>query len=158
MLKRLISGLILILVLAVAVGCSSDKASTSDKVTYESHVKEIISNNCLTCHGTDAPTLDEFSADKDKYKAMMKGPRLDTYENLSILVNGEDAGAFMRRLDDGTNKEDKTPGNMNGYLGKTDEERAENLEILHQWVGNWSLKRYAELTPEELAAITALEK
>lgn len=125
------------------------------RVTYESHVEEIIEQSCISCHGGDSPSLAEFKEDPDKYIAESKGPRLDNYEDLVVLVNGEDAGAIMRRLDDGTNTEDGEPGNMYINLGSTNEERQENLEIFKEWVGNWSLKRSDELTDEERAEITA---
>jgi hypothetical protein len=75
-----------------------------------------------------------------------------------ILVNGSDAGAFMRRLDDGKNTKDGKPGNMYVWLGSSDAERAQRLGVMKQWVGNWSLKRRKELTEGELRSITAAEK
>lgn len=148
-----------LLILSISAGCSSSKpAASGNAVTYQGQVKGIISNNCLTCHGSESPTLDEFKKDEDKYKAMMKGPRIDSYENLIVLVNGSDAGALMRRLDDGTNTKDGKPGNMYVNLGKTDEERANNLKTLKAWTGSWSLKKSNELTDEERRAIKAPEK
>ncbi|MBT2571316.1 hypothetical protein [Planococcus sp. ISL-110] len=94
-------------------------------------------------------------ADPEKYIAESKGPRLDNYEDLVVLVNGDDAGAIMRRLDDGANTEDGEPGNMYSNLGSTEEERQENLDTFKEWVGSWSLKRSDELTEEERAEITA---
>ena len=49
---------------------------------------------------------------------------MDTYEDLMIFVNGKDAGALMRRLDDGKNTKDEKPGDMYKTLGGTDTERA----------------------------------
>ncbi|HHY20818.1 MAG TPA: cytochrome C [Bacilli bacterium] len=100
----------------------------------------------------------EFDEDPDKFAAMMRGPRLDSYENLLVVVNGTEAGALMRRLDDGTNRDDGEPGNMNQYLGATDEERQENLDMLKEWVGHWTLKRANELTEEDHAQFKVLEK
>jgi hypothetical protein len=88
----------------------------------------------------------------------MKGPRFDTYGNLMVVVKGSDAGALMRRLDDGKNTKDGKPGNMHAHLGSTDTERSANLETFKKWVGNWTLKRKKELSKEELEAITATEK
>jgi len=75
-----------------------------------------------------------------------------------ILVKGSDAGALMRRLDDGKNTKDGKPGNMYNYLGKDAGDRAERLAKMKQWVGSWSLKRRNELSEAELKAITAPEK
>ncbi len=133
-------------------------ALTSENVTYETHVKDLIASNCLACHGSDAPTMDEFSKDPDKYTAMMRGPRYDSYENLLVVVNGSEAGALMRRLDDGTNKEDGQPGNMYQNLGASDEERQKNLAMLKQWVGHWTLKHADELTDEDRAKFNVPEK
>ncbi|MEX2414921.1 MAG: hypothetical protein WD424_02160, partial [Paenibacillaceae bacterium] len=68
------------------------------------------------------------------------------------------SGAFMRRLDDGTSKDDGKPGNMYNNLGQTEEERQERLATLKEWVGSWNLKKSKDLTTEERAAITAVEK
>jgi hypothetical protein len=83
---------------------------------------------------------------------------MDSDANLVVFVNGSDAGAVMRRLDDGKNTKDGKPGNMYNYLGSTDAERAQRLEQFRKWVGNWTLKRRKELTTSELAAIKVPEK
>ncbi len=126
-------------------------------VTYEKDVKAIISKGCLSCHGSDAPTIEEFDKNKEGFKQKNKGPRMDTYENLMIFVNGKDTGALMRRLDDGKNTKDGKPGNMYKFLGATDDELAKNLEIIRKWIGGWTLKRKGELTAEEMKAILAKE-
>ena len=126
-------------------------------VTYEKAVKSIISTRCLLCHGSNAPTIEEFGKDKEGFKQKNKGPRMDTYESLMVFVNGKDTGALMRRLDDGKNTKDSKPGNMYKWLGATDDERAKNLEIIKRWVGGWTLKRKEEITAEELKAVKAKE-
>lgn len=127
-------------------------------VTYEKDIKQIISGGCLSCHGSDSPTIDEFLKDIEGFKQKKKGPRMDTYQNLMIFVNGEEAGALMRRLDDGKNTKDGNPGNMFKHLGKTDPERAMNLEIIKKWIGGWTLKRKTEMTESDLKAIKAKKK
>ncbi|OGA56125.1 MAG: hypothetical protein A3G81_14815 [Betaproteobacteria bacterium RIFCSPLOWO2_12_FULL_65_14] len=133
-------------------------AATAQSVTYENTVKKILSERCMGCHGKGAPTLAEFDKDKEGWKKKMKGPRIDTYENLRILVNGSDAGAVMRRLDDGKSTKDGKPGNMYAFLGENDAERAQRLDTMKKWVGNWTLKRRKEMTESELGAIKAAEK
>lgn len=127
-------------------------------VTYDKEVKPIISQSCLSCHGSNAPTIEEFNKNKEGFTKQNKGPRMDTYKNLIIFVNGTDTGALMRRLDDGKNTKDGKPGNMYIKLGKTDSERAMNLEVIKNWIGGWTLKRKAEITEEELKAIKAIER
>jgi hypothetical protein len=129
-----------------------------EAVTYEKDIKGIIAKKCFSCHGSDAPTMEEFKKDEESYKKKMKGPRYDSYANLMVVVKGSDAGALMRRLDDGKNTKDGKPGNMHAYLGSTDAERSANLETFKKWVGSWSLKRRKELGKEELEAIKAPEK
>jgi hypothetical protein len=73
-------------------------------------------------------------------------------------LKGSDAGALMRRLDDGKNTKDGKPGNMYNFLGNNPAERAARLDTMKKWVGSWSLKRRKELSEAELAAITAPEK
>lgn len=130
-------------------------SAAEPRVTYENTIKALVQQRCLACHGKDAPTLEEFNKDKQGYKKKMKGPRMDSYETLVVFANGKDAGALMRRLDDGTNTEDGKPGNMYVNLGDTDPERAANLKRFKAWVGNWSLKRSNELSDAERKAITA---
>ena len=129
-----------------------------EAVTYEKDIKGIIAKQCLSCHGSDAPTMEEFKRDQEGYKKKMQGPRADTYGNLMVMVKGSDAGALMRRLDDGKNTKDGKPGNMYTNLGNTDTERNANLETFKKWVGSWSLKRIKELSQGELDAIKAPEK
>jgi hypothetical protein len=129
-----------------------------ETVTYEKDIKGIIAKRCIFCHGPNSPTMEEFDRDKEGYKKKMKGPRLDSYGNLMVVVKGSDAGALMRRLDDGKNTKDGKPGNMYARLGSTDAERSANLETFKKWVGNWTLKRKKELGKEGLEAIKAPEK
>lgn len=133
-------------------------AAGSDAVTYEKEIKKIMSEQCLSCHGSDAPTMVEFKKDQEKFKKAMKGPRADTYANLMVMVNGSDTGALMRRLDDGKNAANGKPGNMYEYLGRTDGEKAKNLEVIKKWIGGWTLKRNKDITEEERKAIKSLEK
>jgi mono/diheme cytochrome c family protein len=143
----------------VLIGMGGNAAADEkSQVTYEKNVKPIVAARCVSCHGSDAPTLKEFEKDKEGFKKKMKGPRMDTYENLIIFVRGDEAGALMRRLDDGKKKTDGKPGNMYVWLGKTEPERAENLSLMKKWVGEWTLKRKKEMTEEERKAIKAPEK
>jgi len=146
-----------ILIAAGAMAAFAGGAA-AQSVTYENTVKKIVADRCLVCHGTGSPSLAEFLKDQESWKKKMKGPRMDSYANLAILVNGTDAGAFMRRLDDGKNTKDGKPGNMYAYLGGNDAERAQRLDTMKKWVGNWSLKRRKELSEAELRTITAPEK
>jgi hypothetical protein len=149
--SRMILAVFVILMVAVPV-------FAAEIVTYEKDIKGIIAKQCLSCHGSDAPTMEEFKRGEDAYKEKMKGPRYDTYANLMVVVKGSDAGALMRRLDDGKNTKDGKPGNMYANLGRTDAERSANLQAFKKWVGNWTLKKKKELGKGELEAIKAPEK
>jgi hypothetical protein len=146
------------LIVAAVVIMSAVPVFAGEAVTYEKDIKGIIAKQCLSCHGSDAPTMEEFKKDQEAYKKKGMGPKADTYVNLMVMVNGSDTGALMRRLDDGKNTKDGKPGNMHPHLGSTDAERSANLETFRKWVGNWTLKRNKELSKEELEAITATEK
>lgn len=148
---RIFVAAFIIMVIAVPV-------SAGEAVTYEKDIKGIVAKQCFPCHGSDAPAMEEFKKDQDGYKKKTKGPRADTYGNLMVMVKGSDAGALMRRLDDGKNTKDGKPGNMYAYLGSADAERSANLETFKKWVGSWSLKRKKELSEQELEAIKAPEK
>jgi len=139
-----------------AAGAAS--AAAQGEVTYEKDVKKIISAQCLSCHGSDAPTMEAYKKDQDGFKKAKKGPRMDTYATLMIMVNGSDTGALMRRIDDGMSTKDGKPGNMYNYLGSTKAEQAANLKVIKEWIGGWTLKRKKDITEVELKAIKALEK
>ena len=116
-------------------------------VSYRNDVAPLLQAQCADCHfaAAGAPTLQEFDLAKEKYTKDKTGPRLDTYENLLILIAYPDSGAFMRRLDDGSSPyAGGKPGNMYKHLGETDAERAKNLAILKTWVGQggWNLNRW----------------
>ncbi|MFN3406492.1 MAG: cytochrome C [Caldimicrobium sp.] len=130
---------------------------SDEVITYERHIKPIMEAKCIACHGANTPPYREFKKDKNKWIQQGLGPKMDTYEDLMSYVNGDDAGALMRRLDDGTNKPDGKPGNMYAYLGSTEEERQQNLKVFKKWVGHWTLKRKKEWTDEDYKAIKALK-
>lgn len=131
------------LLASVACAAIALPAMAAD-VTYRNDIKPFIKANCAECHAGDAPTLAEFKLNEKKYTEDKLGPRTDTYENLLQIVAFPDHGAFMRRLDDGTNTADKKPGNMYKHLGETDAERAKNLLMFKAWVGEggWNLNRW----------------
>jgi len=149
--SRMILAVFVILAVSVPV-------FAAETVTYEKDIKGIVAKQCLSCHGSDAPSMEEFKRGEDGYKKKMKGPRYDTYANLMVVVKGSDAGALMRRLDDGKNTKDGKPGNMYTNLGSTDAERSAHLQAFKKWVGNWTLKKKKELSKGELEAIKAPEK
>lgn len=143
-------------VAAALSACATAPAPTGPKaITYDNTIKNIMTERCMACHGSDAPLIDEFNKDKKGYEAKLKGPRMDSYENLMTFINGSDAGALMRRLDDGKSTKDGKPGNMYVNLANDDAGRAARLAQIKTWVGSWNLKKRAELTPAELAAVKA---
>lgn len=114
-------------------------------VTYRNDIAPLIKVQCGECHGDDSPALVDFLLDQEKFKKAKKGPRTSTYGDLIQLIGWPDSGAFMRRLDDGTNTADKKPGNMHRYVGDTEAERAANLSLIKVWLGGegtWSLNRW----------------
>jgi len=141
--------------LAVLSSACSTTPGTAAKVTYDNTIRQIVDARCSNCHGKDAPGMEEFKKDEAGYKAKSLGPRMDTYENLLVMVNGSDTGAIMRRLDDGANTKDNKPGNMHQHLGSNDAERAANLAQFKSWIGGWTLKRAKDITEEEKKGILA---
>ena len=132
--------------LAAVVSASIVLPAMAADVTYRNDIKPFIKAQCAECHAGDAPTLQEFKLNEKKYIDDKLGPRTDTYENLLAIVAYPDHGAFMRRLDDGSNTADKKPGNMYKHLGETDAERAKNLLMIKAWVGEgaWNLNRWGK--------------
>lgn len=122
----------------------------AEEVKYTTHIKQIVNAKCLGCHGADSPEYPEFKEHKKKYEETSKGPRMDSYTYLIYYIGWPDNGAMMRRLDDGKSTKEGKPGNMYQYLGSTDEERQKNLALFKEWVGSWNLKRWTEVTKEDL--------
>ena len=113
--------------------------------TYTRDIKPLVESRCAACHGAGAPSLADFQLDQKKYTAAMKGPRIDTYADLILLVGWPDTGAIMRRLDDGRSEHaGGKPGNMYQFLGGTEDERQQNLQAFKNWVGPeaWNLNRF----------------
>jgi hypothetical protein len=113
-------------------------------VTYRKDISPLMEQKCLGCHGSSAPYYGDFKEDAKKYKAAMKGPRMDTYADTIYFIGWPDTGAMMRRLDDGKSSKSGKPGNMYNFLGSNDEERQKNFKLFKDWVGEggWVLNRW----------------
>ena len=135
------------LVVIIAVSVLFASVAYATEATYREHIKPIFDAQCSGCHGESAPEYKAFKLDKEKWLAEGVGPRMDSYTYLVYFTGWPDTGALMRRLDD------TKPGNMYEHLGDNEEERQQNLALFKSWVGGWTLKRFKDLTIEELAAI-----
>jgi len=135
--------------LTVFILAGASQALAAD-VTWQKDIKPLFDKHCLACHGKDSPEHDEFAKDKKGWTAKGVGMRMDSYSHLITYVGWPYSGALMRRLDDGANRADKKPGNMFEYLGATEAERKANLNTFKAWVGNWNIKRWSDLTRDEL--------
>ncbi|MFZ6008270.1 MAG: cytochrome C, partial [Nitrospirota bacterium] len=93
--------------------------------------------------------------EKDMWLSKGKGMRMDTYSHLVFYTAWPDTGALMRRLDDGKGSKEGKPGNMYQHLGSTEEERQQNLKLFKDWVGGWTLKRWKDITKEDMDGIKA---
>lgn len=126
----------------------------SEEVTYRKHIKPLFEAKCGMCHGADAaPEYYAFKEEQAKWMSQGKGMRMDTYSHLLFYTAWPDTGALMRRLNDGKEVKDGKPGNMYQHLGGTEEERQQNLKLFKEWVGAWTLKRWKEITKEEIEGI-----
>lgn len=137
--KKMICGLTVLLVCAAT--------ASSAETTYSKHIKPIFDERCAACHGGDSPEYKVFKLNKEKWVAESAGPRMDSYTYLLYFTGWPDTGALMRRLDDAK------PGNMYPYLGDDEPQRQQNLALFKDWVGGWTLKRFKDLTMDELAGI-----
>ena len=144
-----------VLALLAPAACADPVPAAPKTLTYENTIRALVEKRCGDCHGPKSPTMEEFDKNKQAFKDKDLGPRYDTYEHLMVVVNGADLGALMRRLDDGANTKDQKPGNMHKELGEAPAERAAHLALFKQWIGGWTLKRKAEVTDAERAAILA---
>lgn len=139
--------------IATGLFVSLSIAAQAGETTYTAHIKPLFDRQCVACHGKDAPEHGDFKKDKEGYKKKGLGPKMDSYAHLASYAGWPDSGAIMRRLDDGKNTKDGKPGNMYEYLGANEEERQRNLGLFKAWVGNWTLKRFPDLTKDDLAGI-----
>ena len=121
------------------------KAAGSKEVRYSTHIEKLVAEHCLECHGAGSPEHRNFTSED---AAMGVGPRLDTYSHLVGLIGWPDSGLVQRNIDDGG--ENGKPGKMYQYLGSSEEERQENLALFKSWTGHWTLKRWPEMTKDEL--------
>ncbi|PIZ21986.1 MAG: cytochrome C [Comamonadaceae bacterium CG_4_10_14_0_8_um_filter_57_29] len=130
--------------LTLLVGSALTTAVMAADVTYRTDIAALVKARCADCHGAESPALSEFLTDQKKYKKEKVGPRLTSYEDLVQLAGWPESGALMRRLDDGAASPGNKPGNMYRHLGETDEERASNLKLIKDWVGEggWNLNRW----------------
>ena len=141
-----------VIVLGVALGFVS--VGSSEEITFRKHIAPLFESKCGVCHGSDAaPEYYAFKEDQKKWTAQGKGMRMDTYSHLIFYTAWPDTGALMRRLNDGKGAKDGKPGNMYQYLGGTEEERQQNLKLFKEWIGNWTLKRWKEISKEEMDGI-----
>lgn len=142
--------------LALLPGISMAQA---DEVTYRKDIRPLWQEKCSACHGESSPTLAEFDENKDKYAALSRGPRMDSYAALAGFTAWPDTGALMRRLDDGKNTQDGKPGNMYVNLGSDEAERQKNLALFKAWVGEggWFLGKPKELDTGTLLKIKVPE-
>lgn len=143
----------IIVFLAGALFAVCASGAFAQDIGYTTHIKLIFDQQCAGCHGSNSPEYEDFKKDKEKYSALFKGPRMDTYPHIIYFTAWPDTGSLMRRLDDGKNTKDGKPGNMYQHLGPTEEERQKNLGLFKEWVGNWMLKRWPEITKEEMNGI-----
>lgn len=134
-------------------------AALADDVTYRKDIRPLWQKQCMACHGESSPSFAEFDENKDKYEALSRGPRMDSYAHLVAFVGWPDSGALMRRLDDGKHTRDGKPGNMYQHLGADEAERQKNLALFKAWVGEdgWVLKRFEEISRKELGRIKVEE-
>ena len=146
--KRLMTGLAV-----MALGWAVPAQAT--EVTWQKDIKPIFDKQCAGCHGADSPEHALFAMDKKGFTDKGIGMRMDTYSHLITYVVWPYTGALIRRLDDGTSRTDRKPGNMYEYLGATDAERKANLATFKSWVGSWNIKRWSDISKDELSAIKA---
>lgn len=141
--------------LLMMTACSSPPTPEKGPVTYENTIGQLTAKPCRDCHGPNSPDLADFRKDPRGYTVKYLGPRMDTYDTLMVFVSDPDTGTLMRRLDDGAHTKDGKPGNMYKNLGDNPAERAANLAIFKSWVGEWILKRSAQISAAERQAIQA---
>lgn len=135
--------------------------ATAQEVTWRGQIGPLIAAKCGICHGAGAPEFNDWMLlGDDKRKTV--AARMDTYPHFMSYVVWPATGALQRRLDDGAAAGGK-PGNMYRFLGASDEERAKNLKLIKDWLGDgaWNLNRWKArgdvpgVSKDQLEKITA---
>lgn len=137
---------------AIFTAFAATTAQAGD-ATWSGNIREIFNKNCIACHGSDAPEYAEFKKDKDTWIKAGKGMRMETYSHLVSFAGWPNTGALMRRLDDGKAAKEGKPGNMYQHLGADEQERQTNLALFKAWIGNWNLKRWTDVSKDELNGV-----
>ena len=105
---------------------SSHQLSPKDQISYNFHVRPILSDNCFACHGPDANKR-ESGLRLDEPEAAYAA--LKDYPNLHAIVPGqpEQSEAFRRIL---SNNADEMMPPPSSNLSLTEEE----VEIIKNWI------------------------
>ena len=129
--------------LALWALCGLSASVAAQDLTWRKDIQPIIKENCALCHGASSPVYEDWELDRKNFEAKKVGPRLEGYTDFMRHVVWPATGSVMRRLDDGKNAGGK-PGNMYQFLGGSDEERAKNLKMVKDWLGDgaWNLNRF----------------
>lgn len=106
---------IVILLVVLALSCTTSEipeiAPIDKKVTYKADIKPIMSNNCLTCHGSVNPA---------------NGLTLETYEQVKT---SSVSGTLLQRINDAAN-----PMPQSGLLS------ADKRALIAKWAEDGYLK------------------
>lgn len=138
-------------VAGIALNCS---LSWGQETTWRKDVKPLFDARCAACHSdVSAPEHDAFKEKKQRWLANGQGMRMNSYSHLIYYTAWPGTGALMRRLDDGRNLKGGKAGNMYQFLGATEAERQKNLAVFKAWVGTWVVKRWPDVTKDELNGI-----
>lgn len=134
---------------ALTITALAATLAQANETTWSGSVKDVFEKKCSACHGGEAPEYAAFKKDKDAWLKKGVGMRMETYSHLVSFVGWPNSGALMRRLDDGKGSKEGKPGNMYQHLGSDEQERQTNLALFKNWVGNWNLKRWADVSKDE---------
>ncbi len=137
----------------LAAALALPATAPAEEVTWSQHIRPLFEARCADCHGSDSLEYPAFKRDKDRQLAQGRGPRMDSYAHLVYFTAWPDTGALMRRLDDGKGSPEGKAGNMYANLGDSEPERQKNLGLFKAWVGNWTLKRWKDVTKEDIGAV-----
>ena len=138
---------------ALAITSLTAATVQAEEVTWSGTIRQVFEKHCIACHGSDAPEYAAFKKDKDAWLKKGTGMRMETYSHLVSFVGWPNSGALMRRLDDGKGSKEGKTGNMYQHLGADEQERQANLTLFRNWVGNWNLKRWADISKDEINGV-----
>jgi len=118
-LRKVVNAALFVLFMGL-FGCSGGEPA----VSFSGEVKQVLDNNCVSCHVAGQPGYEASGLALDSYKGLMKGTRFG-----KVVLPGDAQSSVLVMLVEGrADPSISMPHGANRRL------YAEEIQILHKWV------------------------